>query len=272
MTEPRTGLYVIATPIGNREEISPRVGQILAQVDLLICEEEKSGLRLLKWLNLQKPIALLNEHNEKKAPKELADRIIMEGLTAALISDAGTPAIADPGAMLVARLEKYNVAVRPVAGPCSITAALSVAGIKIESFLYRGFLPAQKEERRLEIQKLQNQLKQPVVILDTPYRLKPLLTDLVAIIGENHPAFLAYKLTQPEEKLWHGTLGELLTMSQGLAKGEFVLILKPRRPSRRFGDKREGERFDSERGERDRSERDRGDKNKSVKPRERKKA
>ena len=220
----KPGLYIVATPIGNADDITLRALNVLKSVDFVICEEYKVGSRLLKNYDIKKPLELLNEHNEKEQGGELLNRLLIKGESAALISDAGTPLFADPGNDLVRQCHQNGILVVPVPGASSIMSALMSAGLVSDKFLYYGFLPANKDERRDEIKKIPNNLN--IVLLEAPYRLKQLLRDLRKGLGDNRNAIIAYKLTQPQEKIFWGTLKELALITETLPKGEFVLILK----------------------------------------------
>ncbi len=217
-------LYVVATHIGNPDDITLRAIKVLKSVDFVVCEEFKVGSRLLKGYDIKKPLELLNEHNENEQTQVILDRLVMNGETAAMISDAGTPLFADPGNNLVWHCHQNGVDVVPVPGVSSIMAALMVSGLKLEQFLYYGFLPANKDERKRAIKRLPNNYD--LVFLETPYRLKQLLADMKKILGANRQAIIAYKLTQPNEKIFWGSLQDLTTMTQELPKGEFVFILR----------------------------------------------
>ncbi len=217
-------LYVVATHIGNLDDITLRALKVLKEVDFVICEEFKVGSRLLKNYDIKKPLELLNEHNETEQTQVILDRLVMNGETAAMISDAGTPLFADPGNNLVWSCHQNGIDVVPVPGASSIMAALMVSGLKLEQFLYYGFLPANKDERKRAIKRLPNNYD--LVFLETPYRLKQLLADLKQILGANRQAIIAYKLTQPNEKILWGNLQEISVMTEELPKGEFVFILR----------------------------------------------
>ena len=217
-------LYVVATHIGNLDDITLRALKVLKEVDFVICEEFKVGSRLLKGYGIQKPLELLNEHNETKQTQLILERLSLKGESAAMISDAGTPLFADPGNNLVWQCHQSGIKVVPVPGASSIMTALMASGLKLEQFLYYGFLPANKDERKHAIKHLPSNYD--MVFLETPYRLKQLLVDFKKILGQNRQAIIAYKLTQPEEKIFWGNLHELITMTKELPKGEFVFILK----------------------------------------------
>jgi len=220
----KSKLYVVATHIGNPDDITLRALKVLKEVDFVICEEFKVGSRLLKGYDIKRPLELLNEHNETDQTTIILDRLIIKNETAAIISDAGTPLFADPGNNLVWHCHQNGIDVVPIPGASSLMAALMVSGLKLEQFLYYGFLPANKDERKRAIKRLPNQFD--LIFLETPYRLKQLLADMRQILGANRQAIIAYKLTQPEEKIFWGSLQELTLMTQELPKGEFVFILR----------------------------------------------
>ena len=217
-------LYVVATPIGNADDISLRALKVLQEVDIVICEEWKEGSKLLKRYQIKKPLENLNEHNENDKTKFLVEKIIHENLDAALISDAGTPLFADPGNQLVEQCRYYNIPVVPIPGVSSIMTALMASGLPLQQFIFWGFLPANKLERLREIKKIPHNFD--VIFLEAPYRLKPFLRDLKKSLSGRREAIVAYKLTQPEEKFFFGTISELQVMTENLPKGEFVFILK----------------------------------------------
>lgn len=220
------GLYVVATHIGNWDDITLRALEILKNVDFVISEEYKNGSRLLKHYGISKPIELLNEHNENERSIEIFNKLIQEGVSAAIISDAGTPVFADPGTNLVDMCLKNNLKVTPIPGASSLMSAIMGAGIKMDKFLFHGFLPANKDERISALKKIRNLSDFNILFLEAPYRLKQFLRDLILVLGAKRNAVLAYKLTQPEEKFFWGTLDEMRIMTENLPKGEFVFILK----------------------------------------------
>ncbi|MBN2461215.1 MAG: 16S rRNA (cytidine(1402)-2'-O)-methyltransferase [Candidatus Cloacimonetes bacterium] len=217
-------LLVVALPIGDPRDITVRARQVLESVDLIICEELKPALRLLKRLDIKKPLELLNEHNEEDKSRELLFFLLQNRIKAALVADAGTPGFADPGSKLVDLCQQNGIRVTPVPGACSLTAALMVSGVKLDNFLYRGFLSANKETRISQLKGLPRNID--IVLLDAPYRLQPLLSDMIKILGYNRQAVLAYKLTCPGEKVITGSISDLQKISADWDKGEFVIILK----------------------------------------------
>lgn len=220
----RPAVYVVATPIGNADDITLRALKILSSVDLVICEERKVGSKLLRYWDIKQEMLELNEHNEQKDSQELAMKIITENLAAALISDAGTPLFADPGNRFIPECFERGIHIIPVPGASSIMAALMAAGVSSESFLYYGFLPANRQQRQQAIRRLPSIYD--LVILEAPYRLPQLLEDLEKFLGSRRKAVLCWKLTYPEEQIIHGDLAYLKQMGANLGKGEFVLLLR----------------------------------------------
>lgn len=217
-------LYVVSIPIGHRDDITRRAVDTLAAADGVICEELKEGRKFLHDLGLEKPLYPLNEHNEEANTPEILTQLL-EGRRLALISDCGTPLVADPGRRLVAAAHSEGVRVTPIPGPSSVTAALAVCGLPLDRFLYYGFLSPKKEERRRELSGLKK-IPYPIVLLETPYRLVPLLEDVVRVLGGSQPAVLAYNLTCADELVVRTGAAALLSLCRRRRlKGEFVLVL-----------------------------------------------
>ncbi len=217
-------LYLVATPIGNYEDITIRALNVLKSVDFIICEEFKEARRLLSHYQITKELFSLNEHNEKEAANDLLFKLI-EGKSAALISDCGTPLFSDPGHLLVELCISQNIDVVPIPGANSLLPALTGSGIDFEKFYYYGWLSPKKDIRRQQLFKLKN-INEVIVLMDTPYRLKSLLEDIVKVLGKNIPVVLAFQLTMEDEKFYRGTAEEILkTVEEKKLKGEFVLLL-----------------------------------------------
>lgn len=218
-------LYLVSTPIGNYEDITIRALNILKSVDFIICEEYKEARRLLSHYQVEKELFSLNEHNENEVVNDILLKIA-EGKIAALISDCGTPLFSDPGHLLVDLLISQKVDIIPVPGANSLLPALTGSGLEFEKFYYYGWLSPKKDERRQQLYKLKN-IKEVIVILDTPYRLKSLLADVVKMLGKNLNAVIAFQLTLPGEKFYRGTTEQLLKIAEEKnLKGEFVLIIE----------------------------------------------
>jgi len=216
-------LFIVATPIGNYQDITLRALEVLKNVDAVICEEYRQGSTLLKKLGLpQKELITLNEHNENEQTAEIINRLA-QNQSFALVSDCGTPVFADPGHYLISQVSQFNFDVVPIPGPSSLMAALSILDFKMEQFVYGGFLPRVPAERRNQLQKLRS-VGIPVVLMDTPYRLDALLEDIIKIFGANQSITLACNLTLNDEKIFRDSAAELRKKLQS-RKGEYVLII-----------------------------------------------
>ncbi|HEY9166847.1 MAG TPA: 16S rRNA (cytidine(1402)-2'-O)-methyltransferase [Candidatus Kryptonia bacterium] len=217
-------LYIVSTPIGNFDDITLRALNVLKQVDFIICEEFKEGNRLLRYYGFDKPLEALNEHNEARDAEATVDRI-KEGAEAALISDAGTPVFADPGAKLIHLALKKGVRVVPIPGASSLLAALVVCDFNIGSFYYAGFLPRKRDERQQALKKLHS-LGSVSIIMEAPYRFKALMEDCLKTFGSDRRAVVAIDLTMPTEKIIRGSLREIeKEFSRTPFKAEFVLVI-----------------------------------------------
>ena len=217
-------LYLVSTPIGNYEDITFRAIRILKEVDFIICEEFKEARRLLSYLEIEKELMSLNEHNED----EIVNDIILKlsgGKFAALISDCGTPLFSDPGHLLVELCIAQNINITPIPGANSLLPALTGSGLDFEKFYYYGWLSPNKQTRRKQLIDLKK-IKEVIILLDTPYRLKSLMSDIVKVWGKNSRVVLAFQLTMKEEEFFRGTAEDILKITeQRNLKGEFVLML-----------------------------------------------
>lgn len=217
-------LYLVSTPIGNFDDITLRALKILKEADIIICEEFREGKRLLSHYNIEKELLELNEHNENDAANDIILKIL-NGKNAALISDCGTPLFSDPGHLLVDLCISQKIDVIPVPGASSLLPALVGSGLDFEKFFYYGWLSPKKDVRRQELFKLR-QIKNIIVILDTPYRLKTLLADVVKVLGKNIPIVIAFELTKKDEKFYRGRAEDILKIvEERNLKGEFVLLI-----------------------------------------------
>ncbi|MHB8336347.1 MAG: 16S rRNA (cytidine(1402)-2'-O)-methyltransferase [Ignavibacteriaceae bacterium] len=217
-------LFLVSTPIGNWDDITLRALRILREVDFIICEEFKEARRLLSEYKIEKELTSLNEHNEKEVADEILLKIL-EGNSAALISDCGTPLFSDPGHLLVELCISQNIQVVPVPGANSLLPALTASGLDFEKFYYYGWLSPKKEIRQQQLLQIKK-INEVIILLDTPYRLKSLLADVVKILGKNAQVVLAYQLTMGNERFYRGTAEEVLSIVERTnLKGEFVLIL-----------------------------------------------
>jgi 16S rRNA (cytidine1402-2'-O)-methyltransferase len=218
-------IYIIGTPIGNEKDITLRALETLRSVDAIICEEYREGSTLLKKLGITKELICINEHNEPEQVAIVLQRVF-KGQTFGVVSDCGTPVFADPGAMLVSQAVEYGISVIPVPGPSSLAAALSVCGFPLERFIFAGFLSPKEADRRQELQRLK-QHGMPTILMDTPYRMGTLLRDVSRIYGSKTQVMLACNLTQSNERIYRGEIGDIASQV-GAHKAEFVLIIKGR--------------------------------------------
>lgn len=226
-------LYLVATPIGNYDDISLRALTILKQADLIVCEEYKQARRLLSYHKIERPLLSLNEHNEKESSEEIILKI-KEGKRVALISDCGTPLFSDPGHYLVDICIAEKINIIPVPGANSLIPALTGSGLNIEKFYFYGWLSPKKDERRQELFRLKK-VDELIVLLDTPYRLLSLVEDIVKSFGKDTPTVLAYQLTQKEEQFIRGSAEFVVSkVKKGSLKGEFVLLVNNRSKNYRF--------------------------------------
>ncbi len=219
-------LFVVATPIGNLEDLSPRARQTLETVDLIAAEDTRHTRRLLSHFGIKTSLFALHDHNEAK----VVDRLIADladDKSIALVSDAGTPLISDPGFRLVAAAHARGFRVVPIAGASAVTAALSVAGLPTERYCFEGFLPAKQKARRTRLAKLGSETR-TIVLYESVHRIRACLADLVAEFGEDRRAFIGRELTKIHEQCIQASLGELLSQLDDdtiVAKGEFVIIV-----------------------------------------------
>ena len=217
-------LYIVSTPIGNYDDITLRALKTLKEVDFIICEEFKEARRLLAHYEINKELFNLNEHNEKEVINDLLLKLI-NGESAALISDCGTPLFSDPGHLFVDVLISQNIDVIPVPGASSLLSALIGSNFDFEKFYYYGWLSPKKDIRRQQLFKLKS-IKEVIVLMDTPYRLKSLMFDIVKMLGNNIPVVVAFELTMKGEKFYRGTAVNILKQVEAKnLKGEFVLIV-----------------------------------------------
>ncbi|MBS3945755.1 MAG: 16S rRNA (cytidine(1402)-2'-O)-methyltransferase [Melioribacter sp.] len=217
-------LFIVSTPIGNYDDITLRAINILKEVDFIICEEFKEARRLLSQFKIDKELFSLNEHNEDEASEEVL-RKIKENKSAALISDCGTPLFSDPGTKLIQLCIESNIEVIPVPGASSIMAALVGSGFSLDKFYYAGWLSPKSDIRKKELLRLKS-IKEIIVLMETPYRLKAILTDIVKVFGSNTRLVVGFDLTLPTEKFLRGRSADILKIVETKnLKGEFVIII-----------------------------------------------
>jgi 16S rRNA (cytidine1402-2'-O)-methyltransferase len=216
-------LFIVATPIGNYGDISLRALETLKNADAVACEEYREGSTLLKKLHISdKKLLILDEHNEKEGTEEIIQALI-SGQTIALISDCGTPAFADPGTSLVNRCMEYGIIVSSIPGASSLMTAISLSPLPLKEFYFAGFLPRAESERREKLAFLKT-LRISIILMDTPYRLGKLLSEIANAFGKSRLITLAVDLTMPAECLLHGPVGDIAKKVVS-RKGEFILIV-----------------------------------------------
>jgi len=216
-------LHIVSVPIGNDGDITLRALNVLREADAIICEEYRQGSTLLKRLNLPaKELLLLNEHNEQEANQQIVE-LLISGMDLALISDCGTPGFADPGTSLIKLANENHVPVKPVPGASALMAVIAISPMPLDEFYFAGFLPRKTDQRKTKLEALQK-LKVPIILMDTPYRLKKLLAEIRQIFGKNRRVTLGFDLTLPTEKIAHGMVEDILRQV-GERKGEFMLIV-----------------------------------------------
>jgi 16S rRNA (cytidine1402-2'-O)-methyltransferase len=218
-------LYLVATPIGNLEDISLRALRILKEVDQIACEDTRHTLKLLNHFEIHKPLVSYHEHNELTRASELV--LAMErGATVALVSDAGMPLVSDPGHRLVTLAIRHHIPVVPVPGPSALLAALSASGLPNEEFLFLGFLPARSGERQRALERLRIE-DRTLILYEAPHRIHDTIADAVAILGDR-PACLAREVTKLHEEFRRGKLTDIFqTLNEHPAKGEITLVIGP---------------------------------------------
>ncbi len=219
-------LFIVATPIGNLEDLSPRARQTLADVDLIAAEDTRHTGRLLSHFSIKTPLFALHDHNEDKVVESLISDLA-DGKSIALVSDAGTPLISDPGYRLVSTAHSRSIRVAPIAGASAATAALSAAGLPTDRFCFEGFLPAKQKARKDRLAELSRETR-TIVLYESVHRIRASMADLVDEFGPSRKAFLGRELTKMHEQCVQATLSELLRqLDDGtiVAKGEFVIIV-----------------------------------------------
>ncbi|MBV9926366.1 MAG: 16S rRNA (cytidine(1402)-2'-O)-methyltransferase [Acidobacteria bacterium] len=224
MSQDRGTLYLVATPIGNLEDVTRRALRVLAEADVVACEDTRRTRTLLEHFGIRARTVSYHEHNERERATELA-QLIEEGRTVALVSDAGTPGVNDPGYRVVRACVERNLRVVPVPGPTAFVAALTASGLPTDEFYFGGFLPAKSHARRERLAAVR-QLRATLVFYETPHRLAHALADALEVLGERE-AVVARELTKMHEEIMRGRLSELAERfrPEGAARGELVLVI-----------------------------------------------
>ncbi|MGB3871224.1 MAG: 16S rRNA (cytidine(1402)-2'-O)-methyltransferase [Stenotrophomonas sp.] len=227
MPAPAATLYVVATPIGNLADLSPRAQEVLRSVVAICAEDTRHTGQLLSHFGIGKPLVALHDHNEEAMTERVVARLL-GGESLALVSDAGTPLVSDPGFRLVRAARAAGVKVSPVPGACAAIAALSVAGLPSDRFVFEGFLPAKAAARRERLQRLAGETG-TLVFYESSHRIAESLADMAAAFGGERPAVVARELTKLFETVLDGSLEQLLAAVQAddnQRKGEFVVMVQ----------------------------------------------
>lgn len=216
-------LYLIATPIGNLKEMSPRALEIIEGMDIIAAEDTRNAFSLLANYGIKKELFSLREHNEKEASQYLLMKI-KDGKKIAYMSDAGYPGISDPGYLLVQEMIKNNVAVSTISGSCAFINALVASGLDTKHFYFHGFLSAKESEAKEELLSLESK-KETLIFYEAPHRILKTLNQVRDVLG-NRNACLARELTKINEEYIRGTLDELISIDESTLRGEMVLIVE----------------------------------------------
>lgn len=214
-------LYLVATPIGNLEDITLRALRVLRETDLVACEDTRQTRKLLDHYGISKPVVSYHEHNESLRAGELIERL-EAGATVALVSDAGTPLVSDPGYRLVSGAIERGIRVEPLPGPSAALAALAASGLPTDEFHFAGFLPARSSARRKLLARLKDE-PATLVFYEAPHRLREALADIEEVLGDR-PVVLARELTKIYEEFLRGTAAEL-RRARLVLKGEFTILI-----------------------------------------------
>lgn len=221
------GLYLVATPIGNLEDITLRAIRILKEVDLIACEDTRQTQKLLNHFGIGIPTISYHEHNEAERAAELGEKL-KQGARIAIVTDAGTPGISDPGFRLAALAVENGISVVPIPGSVAFVAALVASGLPAESFSFRGFLPPKSGARRRELERIRSSA-QTEIFYEAPHRICEALEDVAAVLGPTRQIVIARELTKIHEEFLRGSAAEVLgaTKQRAEIKGEIVLLIGP---------------------------------------------
>lgn len=218
-------LFLVPTPIGNLADISGRMADTLAQADFVAAEDTRVSIKLLNHLGLKKPMLAYHRHNTESAGQAVIDRLL-SGESCALVTDAGMPAISDPGEELVARCAGLGIPVCAIPGPCALVTALAVSGQPTGRFTFEGFLAMNKKNRRARLDRLRGE-ERTMIFYEAPHKLTATLRDLADTFGPDRPVSLCRELTKLHEQVLRTTLGEAVAFYQeNDPKGEFVLVVR----------------------------------------------
>ncbi len=216
-------LYLVATPIGNLEDITLRALRVLKEVDLIACEDTRRTRRLLDHFDITKPVVSYHEHNERERAAELVERL-MRGESVAVVTDAGTPGISDPAYRVVTAAIERGVTVVPIPGATALIAGLTASGLPTDAFFFAGFLPSKRQARRARLEELRLR-RETLVCYEAPHRIRETLTEAREVLG-NRPAVLAREVTKLHEQFLRGTLSEISAqLVTQEPRGEMTLVI-----------------------------------------------
>ncbi len=220
-------LQVVATPIGNLGDLSARARDVLQHADGIVAEDTRHTLALLHSLGISRPLISLHTHNETQRVPQLLARLVA-GETLALVSDAGTPLLSDPGYELACAAADAGIPIEAIPGPSAITTALACAALPVNRFCFEGFLPARQRERRAQLAGLADESR-TLVFFEAPHRIAEMLSDLAAVFGAGRRATVTRELTKTHESVYRGTLGELAERAledENIRRGELTVVVQ----------------------------------------------
>ncbi|MGE4276421.1 MAG: 16S rRNA (cytidine(1402)-2'-O)-methyltransferase [Lawsonibacter sp.] len=222
-------LYLVPTPIGNLGDISRRMTQALEQADFIAAEDTRVSIKLLNHLGIKKPMVSYHRHNTGSGGQAVLNRLLA-GENCALVTDAGMPAISDPGEELVTQCAQQGIPVEAIPGPCALVTALAVSGQPTGRFTFEGFLAMNKKNRKVHLENLRNE-QRTMIFYEAPHKLTATLKDLADTFGEERPVSLCRELTKLHEEIRRTTLGQaLVDYAENPPKGEFVLVVRGAQP------------------------------------------
>ncbi len=228
-------LYLVASPIGNLKEFPLRAIETLREMDYIACEDTRNAGKLLKFFDIEKPLLSCHEHNEEEASAKII-ALLLAKKKVAYLSDAGYPAISDPGSRLSRRCLDANIKVSVINGPNAAIMALVASGLPTEHFYFYGFLESKESARRKELESLKD-FKETIIFYESPHRIGKTLTDLAAIFGENRRISIGRELTKKHEEFIRGTLKDVLSLPMETLLGEMVLVLEGQKETKKIEEK-----------------------------------
>jgi 16S rRNA (cytidine1402-2'-O)-methyltransferase len=231
---PAGTLYIVSTPLGNLEDITMRALRILAEADLIAAEDTRKTAILLNHYTIKKPLTSYFEHNEQVKTVWLISQL-QEGKNIALVSEAGTPTISDPGYRIVAAAIAAEIAVVPVPGPCAAIAALSASGLPVHRFAFEGFLPPKSGRRKNLLKKIASE-ERTLIFYESPFRIQGAIADMLEVLGDRRAA-VARELTKLHEEFMYGTLSLIAErLGSAVIKGEFTIVVEGAPEKKKHGD------------------------------------